>query len=148
MRPRMRHKRFQNHVETMCDMFCGWRLANSIDELSRLVPGKIEIDVLSEQCWFNGSPINSLNMASELSIWLRKDLQQYKIPVEALQTASVTADIQIVSFIVGTKKRKPSRMWKICCRSVLATDEQTYSSDLVNTSWPAIGPADANGPIN
>lgn len=43
----MRRKRLQHAADTLCHMFCGWRLVNSYQELERLGSGTLLIDALT-----------------------------------------------------------------------------------------------------
>ena len=54
----MKRKRFNHQVETLCQIFCGWRLVNSHDHLTKLGSGEIRIDLLKKQAFFNGQLLN------------------------------------------------------------------------------------------
>ena len=69
----MRHKRLKHSADTLCHMFCGWRLANSYFDIEKLGSGTLTIDALSGESKFNGTPIDDLNIAGELHLWLIED---------------------------------------------------------------------------
>lgn len=53
----MRRKRLQHTADTICRMFCGWRLVNCMPQLVDLGSGTIHIDVLTGSCSFDGEAI-------------------------------------------------------------------------------------------
>ena len=79
----VRRKRLQHSADTFCQMFCGWRLANSYKDLERLGSGTLSIDVLVGSCRFDGTPIEPLSIAGELHSWLCEDLAAQGIPIGA-----------------------------------------------------------------
>src|SRR5205085_1874444 len=87
----VRRKRLQHSADTFCQMFCGWRLANSYKDLGRLGSGTLSIDVLVGSCRFDGTPIEPLNIAGELHSWLCEDLTAQGITIGALLRAGLTA---------------------------------------------------------
>ncbi len=64
----MRRKRLKHAADTLCNMFCGWRLANSYSDLETLGLGTLEIDALSGDARFNGSAIGPLNMLANFNM--------------------------------------------------------------------------------
>lgn len=147
----MRRKRLQHSADTLCQMFCGWRLANSYEGLERLGSGSLSVDVLVGSCRFDGTPIGPLNIAGELHSWLCEDLAAQGIPTGAVLRAGLTARLSIAA--IGSRPRatpvqylradgKPVRSGgfyrcKIECESEVATDEATYRSRLTDMEeWP------------
>ena len=89
----MRRKRLKHAADTMCHMFCGWRLANSYTNLETLGSGTLAIDALSGDATFNGDTIGPLNIAGELHAWLREDCQNNDIPLSGIHHARLTAEL-------------------------------------------------------
>jgi hypothetical protein len=58
----------QNVADRLCQMFCGGKT------LTRLGPGTVDVDVLTERCRFNGHPIGSPDITGELASWFRQEL--------------------------------------------------------------------------
>src|SRR5689334_12628046 len=56
----MNRKRLQHVADTMCQMFCGWRLIESKPNLVNLGSGILEIDAITGQCVFQGKSIGRL----------------------------------------------------------------------------------------
>jgi hypothetical protein len=63
-------KRLQHVADTMCQMFCGWRLIESNPNLVNLGSGALEIDAITGQCLFQGKSIDQLKIAEEIRAWL------------------------------------------------------------------------------
>jgi hypothetical protein len=51
-------KGLQHVADTMCQMFCGWRLIESKPNLANLGSGTLEIDTITGQCLFQGKSID------------------------------------------------------------------------------------------
>jgi hypothetical protein len=62
----VRRKRLQHAADTLCRMFCGWRLANSYRSLASLGAGTLRIDALGGSCEFKGERVETLSIAGEL----------------------------------------------------------------------------------
>jgi hypothetical protein len=152
----MRRKRLQHVADTLCHMFCGWRLINSYRELERLGSGHLSIDALSGNCSFNGSPVEPLSIAYELATWLREDLLAHGIPAESLRHAQLHAELGFSRIDASSRATndqhidlggKPVRKGafnrvQINCRSEVATDEAVYKSTLSDLEeWPVGWPA-------
>jgi hypothetical protein len=147
----MRRKRLQHAADTLCRMFCGWRLTNSYEDLARLGSGTIEIDALSAACRFEGEPIERLAIAGELSAWLREDLAAHVIPESAILRARLEAELRF-SEIEAEKRATPDQHLeregrpiregrfhrvRIRCKSEVATDEAVYTSSFDDLEeWP------------
>src|SRR5262245_54257620 len=76
-------------------MLCGWRQIQDKPRLVELGSGILKIDALSGECSFNGSPISPLGVATELRLWLNEDLATHSIPISALDSARVLADLKL-----------------------------------------------------
>jgi hypothetical protein len=146
----MRRKRLNHAAETMCAMFCGWRLMNSYEELSSLGSGKLEIDALHLKASFNGLETEALSIAHELHIWLKNDLQANNIPSDALYEAKLAIELEITrvpatksqrSFYIGGDGmpiRKGEFFKHIAqCKSTIKTDDAVYESERTHyEQWP------------
>ena len=64
IRKEMGRKRLQHVADTMCQMFCGWRLIGSKRSLVKLGAGTLEIDVITGECSFQGESILQLELIS------------------------------------------------------------------------------------
>jgi len=151
----MRRKRLQHAADTLCKMFCGWRLDSSKASLARLGSGTIEVDTLTGDCSFEGKPIESLPIVRELQAWLRDDLRTHSIPIEELKAARLRARL-LFSLIPWSERRKKAEIFyrdgrtvctgqvhrcEIECEREIATDEALYRSRLQDfeewpTEWP------------
>ncbi|MCE5325479.1 MAG: hypothetical protein LLG01_03600 [Planctomycetaceae bacterium] len=147
----MRRKRLQSVADTLCQMFCGWRLVNSYHELAKMGSGQLLIDVITSECVFREQPIASLVIAQELQLWLQRELNSNRIPIEALSSAQLRAHLELS--IVQSKKRittvhhmnsqgKPVQTGiffrlAIECDSEIKTDEASYKASMTDVEeWP------------
>src|SRR5271157_2658722 len=83
----MHRKRLQHIADTMCQMFCGWRLIESKPNLENLGSGTLEIDAITGQCHFQGKTMGQLTIAEEIRAWLQQDLETNNIPISMLTGA-------------------------------------------------------------
>jgi hypothetical protein len=70
----IRWKRLQHVADTMCQVFCGWRLIGSKPNLVKLGSGTLELDAMTGQCLFQGQTIRRLTIAEEIRAWLQQDM--------------------------------------------------------------------------
>lgn len=155
----MRKKRLQCMAETVCQMFCGWRLTGSKPMLVALGSGTIRIDMLTGRCTFNDKPTPLLPIASELLIWTRQELISRDIPVSRIICARLSAKLSFSQ--VRWNLRTTETLWADAgdpgsmsmhqctfdCESEIATDTDVYHSTLREVQeWlpgvrPSPGPA-------
>jgi hypothetical protein len=102
----MRSKRLQHLADTMCQIFCGWRLIESKPNLVDLGSGTLEIDAITGQCFFQGQIIDKLKIAEEIRAWMQDDLAANKIPIAALTGArlSVKLSFSLVPWSTHTRE--------------------------------------------
>lgn len=145
----MRRKRLQHAADTMCQMFCGWRLMESKATLLKLGSGSLEIDAITGKCVFQGKPTGQLSIAEEIHSWLRQDLAANNIPIAALTGARLSVKL---SFAVVPWKKNTAEIFysdgkairteemNRCvmeCNSTVTTDESVYRSKLTEVQeWP------------
>jgi hypothetical protein len=150
----MRWKRLQHVADTMCQMFCGWRLIESKANLVELGSGTLEIDAISGQCLFQGEPIGQLTIAEEIRAWMQQDLATSKIPIAVLTDAHLAARLtfSVVPWAKLSKeifysdgkavRTKKMNRCVIECDSNVSTDEAVYRSKLREVQeWPLVGPS-------
>ena len=155
----MRRKRLKQATDTLCQMFCGWRLNNSKLELVKLGSGILEIDALTGECYFNERPIPELSIAVELREWLKEDSAAHNIPIEAISQARLKAELFFSEILWNDRQTKGEMFFSgnggavktptmhrcvIQCESELTTDEAVYHSNFKDLEeWP-IGPPHNN----
>ena len=91
----MKLTRLTHAAQNICQIFCGWRLNLSLQRIAELGSGVLDINVLSGQCKFDGTPIETLPIAKEIQAWFLDDLQQSDIPVISIHSASFRAELQL-----------------------------------------------------
>jgi hypothetical protein len=151
----MRRKKLQNLANTMCQMFCGWRIHTSKPDLVLLGSGVLKIDAVTGQCTFEGKIIDKLKIAGEIRAWMQQELMTNKIPISALTDAHLTAKLSfsVVPWSEPTREifysgGKAIRTEKInrClmeCESNVMTEEAIYDSKLTEIQeWPVGWPID------
>ncbi len=141
----------QHVADTLCYMFCGWRLVNSYQELELLHSGTLVIDVRTEACRFEGRDLVPLRIAGELKAWYDRELLDNRIDAGAIREAMLVAELTF-----GTKpceKRKKRNVdyssdsayvtadhfitCDIHCSSRIITDEREYTSEYTDFEvWP------------
>lgn len=146
----MRRKRLNHAAETLCAMFCGWRLMNSYKELSSLGSGTLAIDALQLKASFNGVETEAPSIAHELHIWLKEDLQANNIPSEAIREAKLVVVFEIARVSAPKSQRdfyigrdgmpiREGEFYKLVaqCKSTITTDEALYESQRSHhEQWP------------
>ena len=151
----MRRKRLQHAADILCYMFCGWRLNTSKPVLAQLGSGLLEIDALSGDCSFNGRSVPPLTISVELRAWLKDDLAQHQIPIDAISRANLKANLSFTEipwserstleiFFANERAVQTATMHRcvINCASEIVTDEKTYRSTYADVEeWPPGWPA-------
>jgi hypothetical protein len=150
----MRRKRLQNVADTMCQLFCGWRLMGSKPNLVKLGSGSLEIDAITGRCLFQGDAIGQLTIAEEIRAWLQQDLATNKIPIAALTDAILAVELSFSMVPWEQPKRETfysdgkavrTELMNRCvleCASTVTTDEVVYRSKLREVQeWPLGWPA-------
>ncbi len=146
----MRTRRLKHAADTICQIFCGWRLINSKAQLVELGSGTIRIDVLSGDCLWDGRPVPSLSIAGEVHLWFLADLEANGIPVEAITRAVLEAKLSFSTIprgdgVTGEEHFSDGRLvWSdtvqrcvIRCECEIATDEHVYRSQVDDVEeWP------------
>ncbi len=153
----MRRKRLKHCADTLCHMFCGWRLANSYADIEMLGSGTLEINALTGEVTFNGEPTKALAIAGELHHWLAKDCIANDIALSELCSATVVVQLELRK--IDWKQRKTADRWfdqkgkeivrrrinqcVIDCRAIIETDDYAYRSRQIDVvEWPEGFPGD------
>lgn len=147
----MRRKRLNHAADTLCAMFCGWRLMNSYKELQALGSGVLVVDALNLTCRFNDADIEPPSIAHELHAWLLTDLEKHNVDRSKIDEATLSVKLNLVrsgkyqgpmgSFYIG-KDGKPiekGEFFRLAaeCHSVVRTDEAKYeAARLHQEQWP------------
>jgi hypothetical protein len=146
----MRTKRLQHVADTMCQMFCDWRLIGSKPSLVSLGSGTLEIDTLTGKCSFEGKSIGQLTVAEEIRAWMYDDLRANGIPIKALTTAQLSVKLSFSGvlrrsgplreiFYYREKAIEAGNMNRCVmeCESRVTTDGTVYRSQLTAAQeWP------------
>jgi hypothetical protein len=150
----MHRKRLQHVADTMCQMFCGWRLIGSKPNLVDLGSGTLEIDAITGQCFFQGQIIGQLTIAQEIRAWMQDDLAANKIPVAALTGARLSVKLsfslvpwnkhtrEVFYSDAGAVRTEKMNRCTMECDSNVAMEEAVYRSKLTEVQeWPVGWPA-------
>lgn len=125
----MKRKVFQHYADVLCHMAIGWRMGDDLELLSDLPSGTIHYNILEGRSAHDVHGEIDLRIASEMKAWLLERLSKDRIPVEAIQTATLEVGMN-TDRIKTDKKRVVSFEWQ--CRSVIATAEKTYRGELTD----------------
>lgn len=148
----MRRKRLQHAADTLCHMFCGWRLINSYTDLEKRGTGTIIIDALTGRATHNETSLQGLAIAGELQHWLAADLLAHHIDPALLLEAVLHAQLSFghvprseritrdQHFDPAGHHLHPERFIRcdISCVSRVATDECVYEGKYHDIEeWPS-----------
>jgi hypothetical protein len=152
----MRRKRLQHCADTLCHKFCGWETIFSYRDLVALGSGRLEIDVLRDECTFEGKKIEPLSISGALRAWLLDDLATNRIDHNLLQRATLSASLAFSSIDASARTTGGHHLsngrvvsegafyrLEIHCNSEIATDEKVYHSAYEDVEefphqWPAV----------
>lgn len=152
----MGRKRLQHVADTLCEIFCGWRLANSFAELRRLGAGMLEIDCVTGACRYNGGQIAPLPIAGEIKAWLGADLAKHSIDPASLEHVCLRVHLDVnevnrrtrttktVYLAADGKPMKPNTLIRcsIACASSVKMQSTVYTASKSDVEefpadWPA-----------
>ena len=124
----MKRKVLQDHANTFCQMFVGWRMvANDVPALLQLGSGPVAIDVLTGETTHRGAPIRRLYIACELQAWFEHELSAHAIPRDVIRSATLVAEFDASS---RSTRRGDRVTLRVICRSRIDTAERSYASEL------------------
>jgi hypothetical protein len=124
----MRRKALQDVANTVCAMLVGWRMGQDLEILAELPDGTLEFDLIEQTATHSVVGPVRLHIAAEIGAWLIWRLKDLAIPVDALRTARLRAQIR-TDRIATNRKRIVSFDWT--CESEISTDEKRYLGRLV-----------------
>src|SRR5688572_10223093 len=141
----------------LCHKFCGWETIFSYRQLVALGSGKLEIDVLHDECTFDGTKIEPLLISDALRAWLLNDLAANGIDHNLLQRANLTAALSLSTIDASARTMDGHHhlangrviseglfhRLEIRCNSEIATDAKIYRSvhedvEEFPHQWPAV----------
>lgn len=122
----MRRKILQDYANKVCEMFVGWRLAVSGDDIPRLIAlgsGVLDVNLLDVSVVLDGTSVPAYGIVREIAAWLRDRCEADRVPFHAIQEARVR-----IAFSASEVDRKGHRVRDLDfkCRSRLVTDERVY----------------------
>ena len=133
----MRRKVLQDYANKVCEMFVGWRLAVSGEDIPRLIEigsGDLDVNLLTADVTVNGSQPIELCIAREISAWLQGRCAADGVPRAELQEAWLR-----VAFTASERRAKSGHLTRdlgFTCASRLVTDEREYEGSLnKRESW-------------
>lgn len=133
----MRRKVLQDYANKVCEMFVGWRLAVSGDDIPWLIEigsGDLDVNLLEGDVILNGSKPIELGIAREIAAWLQDRCAADHVPIAQLQEARL--HVAFTASERRTKNGHPTRDLGFSCASRIVTDERTYEGSLdKRESW-------------
>ncbi|MBK1884738.1 hypothetical protein JIN85_20165 [Luteolibacter pohnpeiensis] len=125
----MKRKVLQHYADVLCHMAIGWRMGDDLELLADLPSGTIHFDILEGRAVHDTRGDIDLRIASEMKAWLLDRLSKDRIPIEAIQAATLKVGMN-TDRIKTDKKRVVSFDWQ--CHSAISTDEKTYEVELID----------------
>jgi hypothetical protein len=145
----MRPKKLQGIANTICHVFCGWRLISSKPILVKLGSGILDIDALTGHCTFNDKRIEQLPIAEEIRFCFQHALSASKISITDVSSAHVTSKLSFSNvpwneqtkeiFYSRGKSVRTKKMHRCVfeCACTLTTNGRTHRSELTDIQqWP------------
>jgi hypothetical protein len=126
----LNRKIFQEFANTLCHMLVGWRMWEDLEILAGLPDGTLTVDVLSGTSTQTHSGNIDLHIAKELQAWLVFRLEQLQIPISALHTVQVVANIR-TDRIPTIRASVVSFDFSI--DSIIKTADRSYNGKLIET---------------
>lgn len=132
----MRRKVLQDHANTLCQMFVGWRMAEDGGKLAAMGRGKFVVDILQGTATGENGVIE-LWIAGELNAWFRRRLREHH--VEEASILEAVLEIVVDSSPVPNKRARGTTFnWDI--RSRIRTEDAQYEGHLNEAhTWMGIG---------
>jgi hypothetical protein len=122
----VRRKILQDYANKVCEMFVGWRLAVSGDDIPRLIAagsGVLDVNLLDASVLLDGTGVPEYGITNEVAAWLRERCEADRIPLHEIREARVRVEF---SASEADRKGHLVRDLRIQCRSQMVTDERVY----------------------
>ena len=103
---------------------------SSKNRLVELGSGTLEIQLLTGECVFNGSSVDSLPISREIQLWFSKELAAQKIQAETIVRATIKATIGL-TLIPWTKRENNKEMFYIDNQEVRTMEMHRCAIDCV-----------------
>lgn len=123
----MRRKVIQDLANTLCQMLVGWRMGEDLETLAALPDGVLVVDALAGTARHDQAGPVRLHIAGELQAWLAERLSAQQIPLQAIDSAQVTATIR-TDGVSTNRQQVVSFDFSVC--SVIATEQCQYVGKL------------------
>ena len=137
-----REKCLQDLANTLCQMFCGWRLTESKPILVELGSGAVEIDALTGECTFRNMPMPQLPIAKDLVALVENKLAFRRISSADVTRARLVANLSLTRVpwnlritmmfpvVDEAESSKRSHQCSVDCESQVVIDGIVYRSRL------------------
>jgi len=125
----MRRKVLRDVVNTLCEIFAGYRRVPDDQRFLALGNGTLSVNLFTSEAIFNEVQLPSLQIANELSIFFLSRLEAFHIAKSDLKKAEVKVDC-----VVGLDKEFNRRFVDYHIASSIETDEVTYVAKTQSSS--------------
>jgi hypothetical protein len=147
----LRRKALKNTAFTLCQIFSGWELINSYEQIKRIGSGVYKYDFINDSSTLDDKCSEKLNIYYALESFFTEEIKRMKIErsdfskveIEITINLSLTDSKEVIStetfYEKSGKQIKANKINKIdlVCSSLVETDEATYSAKLENSvGWP------------
>lgn len=124
----MKRKVLQDLANTVCQMFCGWRVGDDLESLSEAPSGEITVDLLTGAAVHDKVGQIELQISKEIQTWFEEQLDRNHIVI-----GDIRAAVLVVEMDTGTVKT--DREWIVLfnwkCLARIETDEKIYRGKLL-----------------
>jgi len=86
-------KRLKHHAQNLGQMFCGWELMFDYRRLAELERGTLMLNILTEECFYNGEKIEPLKIVLGLRKWMIQDLADNDLDIKEIETAELQVEL-------------------------------------------------------
>jgi hypothetical protein len=136
----MARKVFQHFAHVLCQRFIEVPSNKDLASLVLFGTGTLVLDLTAQRATWNRHPVDPLPYAEEARRWLYDQMEQRKIPVEQLVSASL-----VVEYVVELT-RKLNYPFPIagfdfsCTGSIVSPDRQYTSAQKARKVWGLMSP--------
>ncbi len=129
----MRRKVIQDFANVFCQRILllpeGYDLATFVHYGS----GVYELNILNDDCRFNGNQIPKMRTSETFKQWLFVQLEEHHIPTEAIEAAELKIKVRISQLEVGLMSQTHEfalAHFSFDCHSEIRTSERSYTSKM------------------
>lgn len=125
----MRRKIFNDFANVLCQKFVDLPNGYDLATLAKLGSGVVSINILTDQCFFEESPIEPLRTCAEHRQWLQIQLAKRQLSLAVFESISMSVEFRVTDTILDKPYGHDFRhadFW-LKCTSEIRTPEAKYN---------------------